>query len=41
VVEALEARLSRPTAEIQQVLRELQESFDEEGGRSQGGTSIA
>jgi DNA-binding MarR family transcriptional regulator len=31
VVEALEERLSRPTAEIQQVLRELQEAFDEEG----------
>jgi DNA-binding MarR family transcriptional regulator len=31
VVRALEARLTRPTAEIQQVLRELQEAFDEEG----------
>jgi DNA-binding MarR family transcriptional regulator len=31
VVESLEARLSRPTAEIQQVLGELQEAFDAEG----------
>jgi DNA-binding MarR family transcriptional regulator len=30
-VEALEARLSRPAGEIQQVLRELQTAFDEEG----------
>jgi DNA-binding MarR family transcriptional regulator len=30
-VESLEARLSRPSAEIQQVLRELQQAFDEAG----------
>ena len=30
-VAALEARLSRPTAEIQQVLRDLQDAFDQEG----------
>jgi DNA-binding MarR family transcriptional regulator len=34
VVESLEARLSRPTAEIQQVLRELQEAFDREGAEA-------
>jgi DNA-binding MarR family transcriptional regulator len=31
VVQRLESRLSRPAAEIQQVLRELQQVFDEEG----------
>jgi len=31
VVERLEARLSRPAAEVQEVLRELQGAFDEEG----------
>jgi DNA-binding MarR family transcriptional regulator len=31
VVERLQARLSRPAEEVQQVLRELQDAFDEEG----------
>jgi DNA-binding MarR family transcriptional regulator len=31
VVESIEARLSRPTEEVQEVLRELQAAFDEAG----------
>ena len=34
VVERLQARLSRPAAEVQQVLRELQDAFDEEGAEA-------
>lgn len=34
-VDSLEARLARPAAEIQQVLRELQEAFDQELAESE------